>query len=57
MIEKLMDGFRAHGSSGAHLGVSALNARARGFYGRLGFQELTRAGFGDDECIYMGRRT
>jgi ribosomal protein S18 acetylase RimI-like enzyme len=57
MIERLMDGFRAHGSPGAHLGVSALNTRACGFYERLGFRELTRAGSGDDECIYMGRRT
>lgn len=57
MIEMLMDAFRTHGSPGAHLGVSALNARARGFYERLGFRELTRTGSGDDECIYMGRRT
>ncbi len=57
MIEMLLDRFRAHGSPGAHLGMSALNARARGFYERLGFRELTRAGCGDDECVYMGRRT
>ena len=57
MIETLMERFRAHGSPGAHLGMSALNTRAFGFYTRLGFQELVRTGSGSDACIYMGRRT
>ncbi len=57
MIDALMDRFRCHGSPGAHLGMSALNTRAFGFYTRLGFQELVRAGSGSDACIYMGRRT
>lgn len=56
MIEMLMERFHADGSPGAHLGLSALNTRAFGFYSRLGFQELARAGAGTDECIYMGRR-
>jgi protein O-GlcNAcase/histone acetyltransferase len=51
-----MDTLRARGSPGAHLGVSTLNARAFGFYQRLGFHELMRVGSGPDECIYMGRR-
>lgn len=57
MIEALMDRFRSHGSPGAHLGVSVRNPRAFGFYARLNFRELGRDGSGDDECIYMGRRT
>ena len=57
MIETLMDRFRAHGSPGAHLGLSALNSRAFGFYTRLGFQELVRMGSGANACIYLGRRT
>jgi ribosomal protein S18 acetylase RimI-like enzyme len=57
MIEMLMHRFHTEGSPGAHLGVSALNTRAPGFYERLGFRELVRAGTGADECIYMGRRT
>jgi ribosomal protein S18 acetylase RimI-like enzyme len=40
---------------GVHLGVSVYNPRAVGFYERLGFRELTRAGTGPDACIYMGR--
>ena len=57
MIELLMERFREYGSPGAHLGVSARNARAPGFYTRLGFRELVRTGSGAAECIYMGRRT
>lgn len=55
MLERLMDKLRQRGSPGAHLGVSALNLRACGFYQRLGFHELTRKGIGDDEVIYMGK--
>jgi len=55
MLEQVMDKLRQRGSPGAHLGVSALNLRACGFYQRLGFNELTRNGKGDDEVIYMGK--
>jgi ribosomal protein S18 acetylase RimI-like enzyme len=55
MVERLMDTLRRGGSPGVHLGVSALNTRAIGFYQRLGFRELTRTGAGDEEGIYMGR--
>jgi ribosomal protein S18 acetylase RimI-like enzyme len=54
MIEQVMGMLRRRGSPGAHLGVSTLNARAQAFYAHLGFRELTRAGSGADECIYMG---
>lgn len=56
MMDALMDGLRHRGSPGVHLGVSARNTRAIGFYERLGFSRLTRTGTGDEECIYMGRR-
>jgi ribosomal protein S18 acetylase RimI-like enzyme len=54
MIERLLTTLRACRSPGVHLGLSALNTRAFGFYERLGFRELTRVGSGDDACIYMG---
>jgi ribosomal protein S18 acetylase RimI-like enzyme len=56
LIEQVLDLLRRHGSPGAHLGVSLLNARARAFYAHLGFSELTRTGSGDDTIIYMGLR-
>ncbi len=40
MMETLMDALRADGSPGLHLGVSAQNQRALGFYAHLGFDEL-----------------
>jgi ribosomal protein S18 acetylase RimI-like enzyme len=54
MLEQIMDTLRARGSPGAHLGVSTLNSRARGFYRRLGFRELTEDGSGSARTIYMG---
>ncbi len=54
MLEQVMDTLRWRGSPGAHLGVSALNPRARDFYAGLGFRELIRVGSGDDEVVYMG---
>jgi ribosomal protein S18 acetylase RimI-like enzyme len=55
MIEALLERLRGRGVPGVHLGVSVHNGRAVGFYERLGFRELTRAGAGPDACIYMGR--
>src|SRR5688572_24803121 len=54
MIEQVLESMRRCGSAGAHLGVSALNSRARAFYTHLGFRELTRTGSGEDCCVYMG---
>lgn len=54
MMAGLMDRLRERGSPGVHLGVSALNARARRFYQQLGFEELVRRGSGDDAVVYMG---
>jgi len=55
MLEQVMDRLRARGSPGAHLGVSAINTPAFGFYERLGFRELIRVGSGNDGVIYMGK--
>lgn len=40
MMETCMASLRADGSTGLHLGVSAANRRALGFYEHLGFVEL-----------------
>ena len=56
MIQQLLDRLHARRSPGVHLGLSALNTRAFGFYRHLGFEELARTGAGSDEVIYMGRR-
>jgi ribosomal protein S18 acetylase RimI-like enzyme len=55
MLEQVMDKLRERGSPGAHLGVSALNTPAFGFYQRLGFRELVRVGSGNEGVIYMGK--
>ena len=54
MLERIMDTLRRRGSPGAHLGMSARNGRAYGFYTRLGFRELVRVADGGDGSIYMG---
>ena len=56
MLEQVMTLLARRGSPGAHLGVSVLNVPAIGFYKRLGFHELARAGTEQDGCIYMGRQ-
>lgn len=55
MVEQIMDTLRRSGSPGVHLGLSALNTRAEGFYRRLGFRELARNGPPHDRVIYMGK--
>lgn len=40
MMQTCMDALRKDGSRGLHLGVSAQNERALGFYAHLGFDEL-----------------
>lgn len=55
MMEQVMEKLRQRKSPGAHLGLSAFNTRAFGFYQRLGFRELIRVGSGNDSCIYMGK--
>ena len=55
MTEQVMNTLRRRHSPGVHLGVSERNARAIGFYQRLGFHELTRVGSGPDGFVYMGR--
>ena len=54
MLEQVMDALRGRGSPGVHLGLSARNTRANGFYRRLGFRELTRVGDATGSTIYMG---
>jgi ribosomal protein S18 acetylase RimI-like enzyme len=56
MLERIMDKLHFHGSPGAHLGVSVLNAPAVGFYQRLGFAELIRVGSDEQGVIYMGKK-
>lgn len=56
MIEMVMALLKQRSSPGAHLGVSVANTSAVGFYERLGFHELVRAGTGLDACIYMGMK-
>ena len=56
MMEHVMDQLRERGSPGAHLGMSALNQPALGFYQRLGFHELVRTGSGTDASIYLGKK-
>jgi len=41
LMEHLQDALRADGSRGIHLGVSARNERALGFYAHLGYEELS----------------
>ena len=55
MLERVIENLRQRGSPGAHLAVSAFNTPAFGFYQKLGFRELIRAGTGNDSCIYMGK--
>lgn len=50
MMTMLLNKLRDAESPGVHLGMSATNDRAYGFYTRLGFTELTR----DAESIYLG---
>jgi ribosomal protein S18 acetylase RimI-like enzyme len=40
LMERLHDSLRADGSPGVHLGVSARNQRAIGFYAHLGYEEF-----------------
>lgn len=43
LMEVLLDRLRAEGVPGVHLGLDPANARARGFYERLGFRSVTPA--------------
>jgi GNAT superfamily N-acetyltransferase len=43
-MQRLLDLLTATGAPGVHLDVSPRNVRARGFYGHLGFEELTSEG-------------
>ena len=56
MIDVLLAELVARKSSGVHLGVSARNDRAIGFYQKMGFAEIMRDGPADDGTIYMARR-
>ncbi len=52
MIEELINRLRSMNSPGVHLGMSAVNEPAYGFYLALGFEELAR----DGDAIYMGMK-
>ncbi len=55
LLGQVMALLRQRGSPGAHLGVSAQNSVALGFYLRLGFRELVRVGSATDGCTYLGK--
>ena len=52
LLDRLCQALRERGAPGVHLGVSALNLRAIGFYEHLGFRTLESHGWGR----WMGRR-
>jgi ribosomal protein S18 acetylase RimI-like enzyme len=52
LVDRLVDSLGADGSRGVHLGVSARNTRAIGFYRALGFEELVN----DDRHLVFGMR-
>jgi ribosomal protein S18 acetylase RimI-like enzyme len=56
LMGQLLERLRERGSPGVHLGMSAVNDRAYGFYRALGFSELAREGSGESGSIYMGLR-
>ena len=56
MVEHLLTALVAKSSTGAHLGLSAVNERAFRFYAKLGFSELARVGGPASAVIYMGKR-
>ncbi|MDP7013325.1 MAG: GNAT family N-acetyltransferase [Verrucomicrobiota bacterium] len=56
LVEEVVSRIEANGSPGVHLGMSARNERAHGFYLKLGFEELARDGTGENEAIYLGKR-
>ncbi|MBC8243152.1 MAG: GNAT family N-acetyltransferase [Verrucomicrobia bacterium] len=56
LVEEVVLLIEANGSPGVHLGMSARNERAHGFYLKLGFEELARDGSGENEAIYLGKR-
>tara|TARA_Y100001934_G_scaffold263278_1_gene338815 strand:+ start:844 stop:1491 length:648 start_codon:yes stop_codon:yes gene_type:complete len=56
LVDKVVSRMEANGSPGVHLGMSARNERAHGFYLKLGFEELARDGIGENEAIYLGKR-
>jgi ribosomal protein S18 acetylase RimI-like enzyme len=56
LIEALLGRLRDAGSVGVHLGMSASNDRAYGFYRRLGFLDLAEVGEGAEASRYLGKR-
>jgi ribosomal protein S18 acetylase RimI-like enzyme len=52
LMKQFIDALHTAGVPGVHLGVSALNPRAIGFYQHLGFTTLQDAGWG----LWMGSR-
>jgi ribosomal protein S18 acetylase RimI-like enzyme len=54
LMGRFLDGLRSAGVPGVHLGMLATNVRARAFYDRLGFTEITVP---NAEIIYLTRTT
>jgi GNAT superfamily N-acetyltransferase len=55
LIETFMDAAAVAGASGVHVTVAVANARAHGFYQRVGFEPLPIAS--KDLVVHYGRRT
>ena len=55
MIRAFLDGLKAAGVRGVHLGVSPTNTAARAFYSRLGFTPLDPPGA--TPGVILGRST
>ena len=62
MMEALLDALRAKGSRGVFLQMHEGNTRARRFYAKLGFEQLTlgavasEGGGGTGGELYLGKR-
>ena len=56
LVDEVVSRMESNESPGVHLGMSARNERAHGFYLKLGFEELARDGIGENEAIYLGKR-
>jgi ribosomal protein S18 acetylase RimI-like enzyme len=56
MMDTLLEQLRQRASPGVHLGMDSRNSRAKRFYERLGFIELSRVRTGQQETLYLGKK-
>lgn len=55
LLEQQMNQLRAAGAGGVHLAVAPGNARALGFYRKLGFQNLPAGPEAPEDTIFLGQ--